>query len=151
MPYTGKLLEPELYVVAIGINRYASGSGVANLEFCVPDTRAIVRLFQERTGKLYRQVHVTQLLDDQASRANILKAVRDLAEKARPQDTLVLYAAGHGIALGQRFYLIQCIGVFIHLHAFRMLDSFDLRKPRLKSVDAPHPATAVAACFKSSA
>jgi len=35
-----------------------------------------------------------------------VKAVCDCALKARVQDTLVLYVAGHGIAIDQRFYLI---------------------------------------------
>ena len=32
--------------------------------------------------------------------------VTDIAKRARPQDTLVVYQSGHGVAIGQRFYLI---------------------------------------------
>jgi uncharacterized caspase-like protein len=63
-------------------------------------------LFRQRTGKLFQEVHVTPLFDDQAKRAGILKAVTAVAAKARTQDTLVLYVASHGFALGQRFYII---------------------------------------------
>jgi uncharacterized caspase-like protein len=63
-------------------------------------------LFRKRAGKLYSQVHITSLHDEQATKANILKAVSDVSAKARPQDTLLLYVASHGYTIGQRFYLL---------------------------------------------
>jgi hypothetical protein len=121
VPFDGKLPKPELYVVAVGINRYAQSSGVSNLDFCVPDTRAVAKLFQERSGTLYRQVYVTQLLDDQATKEGILRAVADCAKKAQAQDTLVLYVGGHGVAVGQRFYLIP--------HDFRLAQGVQPQEP----------------------
>jgi hypothetical protein len=120
VPFAGKLPEPELYVVAVGIDRYAQDSGIANLDFCVPDTRAVAQLFRERSATLYRQVHVTQLLDDQATKEGILRAVADCARKAQAQDTLVLYVGGHGVAVGQRFYLIP--------HDFRLAKAEPLQE-----------------------
>ena len=110
--FSGTLPSPDLYVIAIGINRFAKDAGIANLDFCVPDARAIADLFRERAGKLYGQVQITTLLDEQATRANILKAVTDVSAKARPQDVMVLYVASHGYTVGQRFYLFP--------HDFRM-------------------------------
>jgi hypothetical protein len=112
--FDGKLPQPELYVLAVGINRYAKDSGISNLDYCVPDARAVAGLFQQRSGKLFKAVHVTALYDEQATKEGILKAVEALAGKARAQDALVLYAASHGIALGQRFYLIP--------HDFRLAE-----------------------------
>jgi WD40 repeat protein len=106
LAFNGQLPEPQLHVIAIGINRYAQGSGVSHLDCCLSDAKAVANLFRKSTGTLYQQVHVTQLFDDQATRDGILKAVTATATKARAQDTLVLYVASHGIALGQRFYLI---------------------------------------------
>jgi WD40 repeat protein len=103
--FDGKLPEPDLYVIAVGINRFAKEAGVASLDFCVPDAKGIADLFRDRAGKLYHQVQVTALYDEQATKANILMAVTELASKARPQDTLVLYVASHGYTVGQRFYL----------------------------------------------
>jgi hypothetical protein len=104
--FNGQLPEPHLYVLAIGINRYARDSGVSHLDFCLSDAKAVADLFRKSTGTLFTKVHVTQLFDDQATKDGILKAVSATAAKARTQDTLVLYVASHGIALGQRFYLI---------------------------------------------
>jgi WD40 repeat protein len=104
--FDGKLPDPDLYVIAVGINRFAKDAGIANLDFCVPDAKATADLFRARSGKHYARVHVTPLYDEEATKANILKAVSDLSMKARPQDTLVLYMATHGYTVGQRFYLL---------------------------------------------
>jgi uncharacterized caspase-like protein len=95
-----------LYVLAIGINRYTKDSGISNLDFCVPDAKAIARAFAQQAGKLYKQVHVTQLLDEEATKAQILDKLTQIAKQARLQDSLVLYVASHGIAIGQRFYFL---------------------------------------------
>jgi hypothetical protein len=104
--FDGQLSPPDLYVLAIGINRFAKDAGIAPLDFCVSDTKAVAELFQKRSGKLYRWIHVTPLLDDQATKSGILKAVTAIATKAQAQDTLVVYVASHGITVGQRFYVI---------------------------------------------
>jgi hypothetical protein len=127
--FNGKLPEPELYVVAVGINRYAKDAGVANLDFCVSDTQVMARLFQQRSGKLYRQVHVTALLDEQATKSAILQAIADCAQKAQAQDTLMVYVASHGFAVGQRFYLIP--------HDFQLAAGVPLQEP-------PRPSALVA-------
>jgi uncharacterized caspase-like protein len=116
----------------VGINRYANGAGVADLGFAVPDARAIADLFRQRAGRLYREVHVTQLLDGEATRAGVLKAIGACAAQAKPQDTLVVYMAGHGIALGQRFYLIP--------HDFRLAGGETATEP---SRPAAAPAVAL--------
>jgi WD40 repeat protein len=103
--FDGRLPDPQLYVLAIGINCFAQDSGVENLRFCVADAQAIAELFRQRAGKLYQQVHVTRLLDEQATKANILRGITALASRAQPQDTLLLYVASHGYTVGQRFYL----------------------------------------------
>src|SRR5438876_270586 len=41
IPFSGKLPQPELYVLAVGVNRHAKDAGVPNLDFCVPDANAI--------------------------------------------------------------------------------------------------------------
>jgi WD40 repeat protein len=101
----GTAAEPELYVLAVGINRFARDAGIAGLDFCAPDARAVAGLFRRRAGKLYRRVHVTLLLDEQASKEGILQALAAMARQAKAPDTLVLYVASHGFTVGQRFYL----------------------------------------------
>lgn len=94
------LRKPELYVLAIGVDRYANGR---NLEFAVEDARAVAALF--RPG-LFSAVHPTTLTDAAATKAGILAALKDLASKAAPQDGFVLFLAGHGTLVGDVFFYL---------------------------------------------
>ncbi|MFI4851244.1 MAG: caspase family protein [Gimesia chilikensis] len=96
--------KPDLYVVAIGVNKYASES--MNLNFSVNDAQAIAQLFRQRGDSLYNDVHVRELMDEQATRLNIRKAFRSFAELAKPQDTLLVYLSGHGKTISQRYYFL---------------------------------------------
>jgi WD40 repeat protein len=116
--------QPQLHVLTIGINQYAKGAGVANLRFCVSDAQAMGRLFQAQSAGLFDQVHVIALFDARATRAGILEAVSAIARKAGPQDALVVFAASHGITLGQRYFLVP--------HDFRRADG-DLEEAIRKS------------------
>lgn len=50
--------------------------------------------------------HVTTLVDADATRERILKTIAEVAHQARPQDTLIVFYAGHGVALGDHYYLL---------------------------------------------
>jgi WD40 repeat protein len=93
-----------LYVVAVGVSKYADDS--LSLKFAADDARALVALFQRRGQSLYRKVHPLLLPDDRATRAGIREALDEIARKAQPQDTLVVFLAGHGTMVGQRYYFI---------------------------------------------
>jgi uncharacterized caspase-like protein len=45
-------------------------------------------------------------LDENATRQGIQRALAEVAGKAKPQDTFVLFLAGHGTMVGQRYYFI---------------------------------------------
>jgi len=97
---------PELYLTAVGVNRYAEGT--MNLKFAAADARAIAEIFRQRAPKLYgaEHTHVVELLDQQATKPGILDALKTLASKAKAQDTVVVFLAGHGTMAGQRYYFI---------------------------------------------
>jgi len=103
-----QLPRPNLYVVAIGVNQYASDS--MNLGFARTDAEAVADLFESRAASLYDKVEVHRLVDEQATAANIQMLLTDpstgLAGKVRPQDTLVLFVSGHGFTIGQRYYFL---------------------------------------------
>lgn len=93
-----------LHVVVVGINDYAESS--MHLKFAAPDASAIGELLRHRSNDVIENVHVTQLLNAQATRQGILAAIQDVATKARPDDTLAVFLAGHGTMVGQRYYFI---------------------------------------------
>jgi hypothetical protein len=102
--YERRLDKPQLFVVAVGIDGYVEES--LRLRFARNDARAIGKLFELRGPALYDRVTLVPLLDDQAKRANIAAALERVAKAAQPQDTFVLFLAGHGVTLGQRYYFL---------------------------------------------
>jgi WD40 repeat protein/uncharacterized caspase-like protein len=110
------------WVIAVGVNDYANPQ--YNLKYAVADAEgfgAEVKRGQAPVGR-FERVEVVTLLNDQATKENILSAIRRLAgvaeaptlkagpldklKRAEPEDAVIIYFAGHGTAQGQRFYLI---------------------------------------------
>jgi WD40 repeat protein len=104
LTYERPLARSRLYFVAVGVNRYADAN--LNLKFAARDAESFAELFRRRGAGLYEQVNVTTLLDDQATRAGIHNTLKKVAAETRPQDTLVLFLAGHGTMVGQRYYFV---------------------------------------------
>ncbi len=94
----------DLYLVAVGINEYANSA--LNLEYARPDAEAIIKLFRQRAPAIYENIHVVPLLDKKATKRGIIEALEQVAKKAGPEDTLMLFISGHGKMVGQRYYLI---------------------------------------------
>lgn len=115
---------PTTYIVAVGVNTYANPR--YNLKFSAADANSFVdevkrqRSVVEPKGK----IEAVTLLDADATKANILAALRRLAgadapslpasapkslevlKPAEPEDVVIVYFAGHGTAQRNRFYLI---------------------------------------------
>jgi hypothetical protein len=110
------------YILAVGVNEYENPQ--YNLKYATADARDFgeeVRRRQTQIGD-FERVEVVELLDKDATKANILAAIRRLAgetgapslkagpldslKRVEPEDTVIIYYAGHGTAQAQRFYLI---------------------------------------------
>jgi len=111
------------YVLAIGVNSYSNRQ--YNLKYAVADAEAFgeeVRREQQQIAN-YHHIEVASLLDEQATKENILRALRRLAgiqeawpadvpaaleklKATQPDDAVFIYFAGHGTAQAQRFYLL---------------------------------------------
>ena len=101
------LPQPELYVLAVGINDYAEAS--FSLDYAVPDARAFAELFTNRAPDSYGgkdHVHVREVVNDQATKQGILQALDEIAGQAKRQDVFVMLLAGHGEMVGQRYYFL---------------------------------------------
>ncbi len=73
----------------IGVNRYAD-KRVPALEGAVPDARAVRTLLESRLG------YEATVLED-PSREAIVRAFNKLALEAQPNDSVIVYYAGHGV------------------------------------------------------
>jgi hypothetical protein len=111
------------YVLVIGINAYQNSE--YDLKYATSDARSFSDAVQREQAKLgkFSQVKVIQLLDKDATKANILSALGRLSgggndavgsslpelqklKQAQPEDAVIVYYAGHGTAKQARFYLV---------------------------------------------
>lgn len=112
------------YVVAVGLNSYANHS--YDLRYAVADARAFGAELLQQQARLgtFGTVEVVSLFDQDATKGNVLLALRRLAgthggplpagapatlarlKPAEPEDAVFVYYAGHGTARGPRFYLV---------------------------------------------
>ena len=111
------------WVIAVGVNEYANSQ--YNLKYAVADAQSFAAEVSREQAPIRRfgNVEVVPLLNDQATKENILGALRRLSgtdtapptlkagpldklKRAEPEDAVIIYFAGHGTAQGQRFYLI---------------------------------------------
>lgn len=87
---------PKLYLLAVGVSRYANKD--YNLGLAAKDARDFSRALEQQSGIYYQQVESRLLLDEQATRANILAGLRWLQTVTKPNDMAMLFVAGHGVA-----------------------------------------------------
>lgn len=110
------------YIIAVGVNEYANSQ--YNLKYAVADARSFGDEMRRKQTQIasFERVEVIELLDANATKENILTVVKRLAgvpgpptlkagvadglKRAEPEDTVIIYYAGHGTAQAQRFYLI---------------------------------------------
>jgi hypothetical protein len=84
-----------LFVMAVGVDRYRNPA--LTLRFAAADARSVSEALREGAAGLFAATEVTLLTDEAASRAGILAALERLAREVGPQDTFLLYLAGHGV------------------------------------------------------
>jgi uncharacterized caspase-like protein len=97
----------------IGISNYdLATSGFNPLPSSVPGAKAVENFFLTEKGKpsaAYKDVRVWDgLYDDNATKEQIRKRLRDIAKEAKEEDVVFLFFSGHGIVLpGQEmFYFV---------------------------------------------
>lgn len=83
----------------VGVNSYQQ-IGFQNLSASVNDSKLMQATLQEIGSKPpFEKAEVQLLVEEKATKSNILKALDELADQAGPNDWLVLFFAGHGFAL----------------------------------------------------
>lgn len=86
-------VERALHVLAIGIDKYP---GNLQLQCAVADAEAIAVSLEKRAKPLYDRVLVKKLINQQANKHAILESLQALQKSMKPQDTAVIFYAGHG-------------------------------------------------------
>jgi WD40 repeat protein/uncharacterized caspase-like protein len=100
--------KPKLFMLLIGVNDYKDDA--LDLRFPVQDARSLGEALQKSAGKLLGKEnvevwHVQSRLAGQPvfttpERAGVMKALEEIGKKARSQDVLFIFFAGHGVMQG---------------------------------------------------
>jgi WD40 repeat protein len=92
-----------LHVLAVGINRYRNPA--LNLNYAEPDAKGIADFFRREGQKLFKKVDVIEIFNEQATRENIAAKLSQM-QNTHPQDAVLIYLAGHGESLSDKWYFI---------------------------------------------
>ena len=96
--------EAALRLLTVGVSRYQNPG--LSLSFPTADANGLADFFRESGRRLFREVDVTQLADEDATGAKILDALVALQRRSRPEDVVIVFLAGHGASLGSSWYFI---------------------------------------------
>ena len=98
--------EPHLYILAIGIDQYKDTN--VNLKYAVKDAKDIEEKLKVQSATLYKpeNIHYLLLTDREATKANIVNKINELSNTIKPQDSFILFVAGHGVLLQNQYYLL---------------------------------------------
>ena len=99
---SGDIFKPNLYVLAVGVSRYANPQ--YNLNVADKDAEAIAELFRRQEGRLYRQVQVRLLTNEQATRGDLLDGLEWIERQSTQRDVSIIFVAGHGTKDSQGNY-----------------------------------------------
>jgi WD40 repeat protein len=93
----------DIWVIAIGVSHYQNSR--YDLRYAAKDAGDVAGVFQSRKSAdaAPGAVHLLSVTDSQATREGI-RAAREWLRAAKPQDLVVVFAAGHGMTDAQQNY-----------------------------------------------
>lgn len=98
------------YVVTIGIDQYAAHAAnrLKNLEYAEADASdfGTVLVEQQKMLAQFGPVKLIALFGTNATRTSIVQVLHSLAGEVQPEDGVLIFYAGHGIASGDHFFLL---------------------------------------------
>ncbi len=102
---TGMRNPPRLFVLSVGVDDYNNPDW--DLRFAAKDAETIGEIFEAQRGVgLYDEVHTQVLLNEEATRENIIAELETFVGRARRHDTVVVFMAGHGIQHRDTYYFM---------------------------------------------
>ncbi len=114
------------YVLSIGINNYKNAK--MKLNYAKADAETFADAIQQSTQKIFSSIEVHTIYDKKATRVNILRKLTELSKKITMNDVFILYYAGHGSVVEEKFY-------FIPTESVRLYDSESLVKTAIEATE----------------
>ncbi|GER92395.1 hypothetical protein A45J_0110 [hot springs metagenome] len=98
--------EPHLYILCIGINKYKDKK--INLKFAAKDALDMVKKLKTQSATIYNpaHIHAEALVDEKATKTNIISKINEIAQKIKPVDSFIFFVAGHGVLLENQYYML---------------------------------------------
>ena len=84
-----------LWVLSIGVSHYEDPS--ISLKYADHDAETIARLLETQQGLLFEEVHTRVLVNEQATKREILREINDFLGQAAKGDVVLIFMAGHGM------------------------------------------------------
>jgi hypothetical protein len=88
-------IKPRLYILAIGVSKYEDKN--LTLEFAAKDAKDFAESFLKQKDGLYRDVVVKILIDERATRDEIIDGFDWISKETTSKDVALVFLAGHGI------------------------------------------------------
>ena len=103
---SAKSENPHLYILSIGIDQYRDNA--VNLKYAVKDAKDLEEKLKVQSATLYKpqNIHYTIITDREATKANITDKINELSKIVKPNDSFILFAAGHGVLLQNQYYML---------------------------------------------
>jgi uncharacterized caspase-like protein len=89
------IIKPKLYVLAIGVSKYEDKNLM--LQFAAKDAKDLVESLIRQKGGLYRDVVVKILIDEKATREEIIDGFDWISKETTSNDVALVFLAGHGV------------------------------------------------------
>lgn len=96
--------KPNLYFIGIGISEFVNSE--FNLTYADDDALALHSIFTSGKSPAFNEISGQLILNEDATRGNIVKAFDSLAQIVHPKDQVVLFIASHGINEKGLYYVL---------------------------------------------
>ena len=96
--------KPDLYMVTVGINKYAEP--YLNLNLAVDDADGFADVITQKGEALYSEIHDIRLRDQDATAGKLRETLKEIQDKATFNDVVIIFYAGHGTNKGEGWYLL---------------------------------------------
>jgi uncharacterized caspase-like protein len=82
-----------IYAVIVGVGRYTAAQ---SLKYTDDDAYKLAMFFSSPEGGALSHNQLKVLIDEDATKENVLKVMNDIYSKAKENDVIIFYFAGHG-------------------------------------------------------
>lgn len=96
--------KPDIHFLGIGVSEFRNPK--FNLNYADDDAASVHNIFASKSSPVFDEFHGELILNDQATKQNILDALDKLVSKVQPKDQVVLFFASHGINDQGLYYVL---------------------------------------------